>query len=95
MWESVIRQAAADSHSSRDVLPTIESAQIVYTQTWQYDDPVGRLSERLGIAPKHRVYSGVGGTTPQVLVQEAGAAIMRGELEVAVVATAEALANDA
>ena len=91
MWESVIRQAAADAHSPRDVLPTIESAQIVYTQTWQYDDPVGRLSERLGIAPKHRLYSGVGGTTPQVLVQEAGAAIMRGELDVAVVATAEAL----
>jgi len=91
MWETVIRQAVADVRSTRDVLAEIESAQIVYTQTWQYDDPVGRLSERLGISPKHRLYSGIGGTTPQVLVQEAGAAILRGELDVACITAAEAL----
>jgi acetyl-CoA C-acetyltransferase len=91
MWELVVREAAAGVRSTQDVLGAIESAQIVYTQSWQYDDPVGRLSERLGIGPKHRFYSGIGGTTPQLLVQEAGAAILRGELDVALVTGAESL----
>ena len=33
--------------------------------------PVDRLAESLGITPRHRFYSGIGGTTPQVLVDDA------------------------
>ena len=40
---------------------------VVYTQTWQYDDPADRLCDRLGVDPKRRHYSGIGGTTPQLL----------------------------
>jgi acetyl-CoA C-acetyltransferase len=65
--------------------------EIVYCQTWQYDDPAARLVERLGIAPRRTHYSGIGGTTPQVLVQETAARIARGELDLAVVVGAEAL----
>ncbi|HEX2384194.1 MAG TPA: hypothetical protein VHI95_16235, partial [Acidimicrobiales bacterium] len=55
------------------------------------DDPVRRLCDRLGIEPKHRFYSGIGGTTPQVLVDDAADAIVGGEVDVAVVCGAEAL----
>ncbi len=73
------------------MLAQLDSAQVVYTQSWPYDDPVGRLADRLGTAPRHRLYSGIGGTTPQVLVQDAAAAILRGDVEVALVTSAESL----
>jgi acetyl-CoA C-acetyltransferase len=90
MWEEVVR-AAADDARGRDVLGAVESLQIVYCQSWQYDDPPGRLSRALGIEPRHRHYSGIGGTTPQVLVNHAAEAMLRGDYDVAVVAGAEAL----
>jgi acetyl-CoA C-acetyltransferase len=93
MWEEVARAAGADAGASGDVLAALDSVQIVYCQTWQYDDPVARLTERLGISPRAQYYSGIGGTTPQVLVQEQAAAILRGELDCALVLGAEALAT--
>jgi acetyl-CoA C-acetyltransferase len=89
MWETVVRAAESDSGAS--FLPRLDAIEIVYCQTWQYDDPAGRLVERLGVDPRRRYYSGIGGTTPQVLVQEAAARIARGELDLAVVVGAEAL----
>jgi acetyl-CoA C-acetyltransferase len=89
MWETVLRAAEADSGAA--LLPRLDAVEVVYCQTWQYDDPVGRLVDRVGIAPRRRHYSGIGGTTPQVLVQDAAARIARGELALAVVVGAEAL----
>ena len=93
MWEQVARQAAARSGARSDVLAQVDSAQVVFCQSWPYDDPVGRLSDRLGMTPRHRCYSGIGGTTPQVLVQDAAAAIRAGQAEVALIASGEALAT--
>ncbi len=91
MWEQVSRQAATACGSRSDVLTRIDSAQLVYCQSWPYDDPVGRLSARLGMSPRHRVYSGIGGTTPHVLVQDAALAIQAGDVDMALVASGEAL----
>jgi acetyl-CoA C-acetyltransferase len=90
MWEEVARAAAADTGRA-DVLSLLDSAQIVYCQTWPYDDPVGRLCERIGAEPRHRLYSGIGGTTPQVLVNETAEAMLRGDYDLALVTGAEAL----
>ena len=90
LWADVCARAAADSGGS-GVLDGVDSLQIVYCQSWQYDDPPGRLAARLGIGPRHRFYSGIGGTTPQLLVQDAAAAIVRGDFDVAIVTGAEAL----
>ncbi len=57
-------------------------------RSWPYDEPVDRLAAALGIEPRHRHYSGIGGTTPQVLVQDTAAAILAGELDLAVIAGA-------
>jgi len=89
-WEQRAREAAAGMEG---VLAQIDSLQVVYCQSWPYDDPVGRLAAALGAEPRHRLYSGIGGTTPQVLVNDTAAAMRRGELELALVCSAEALAT--
>lgn len=90
-WETVVRAAASDAGAKGDVLAKVDTLRIVYCQSWQYDDPPGRLCGRLGVAPKFTEYAGIGGTRPQQLVNEAAAAILRGESDVAVVTGAEAL----
>ena len=70
MWEDVARRAADDTGAGSAVLEQLDAIDLVYCQTWQYDDPPARLATRLGASPRRRHYSGIGGTTPQVLVQD-------------------------
>lgn len=96
MWEEVGRAAATDALAGGGpdvVLRSVDSLQVVYSQSWQYDDPPGRLADRLGIAPRHRRYSGIGGTVPQQLLGAAAESVLAGELDVAMVCGAEALAT--
>ncbi|MER6946896.1 acetyl-CoA synthetase [Nonomuraea sp. NPDC000554] len=90
LWERVAREAARDA---RLPVERLDSIQLVYSDSWQYDAPVERLADRLGAAPGHRAYSRVGGTAPQLLIGEAAARIAAGELDSALVAGAEALAT--
>jgi acetyl-CoA C-acetyltransferase len=92
MWVEVTTAAARDS-GGRSVLAAIDGINVVYCQTCQYDDPPARLAERLGIAPARRFYSGIGGTTSQQLVAGAADAILSGDSEVLLIASAEALAT--
>lgn len=91
-WAARAREAAAEA-GINDVLAHIDSLQVVYCQTWPYDDPVGRLATALGASPRHRVYSGIGGTTPQLLVNQTAEAMLRGELDLALIVGGEALAT--
>jgi acetyl-CoA C-acetyltransferase len=93
MWEEVARAAADDSGLGPKVLDRLDALDVVFTQTWQYDDPAGRLAQRLAIEPKRQHYSGIGGTTPQLLVQNLAEGILRRDLDVALVVGAEALAT--
>ena len=91
-WEAMTRAAVADSGVS-GLLEALDSVQVVYCQTWPYDAPVDRLVERLGISPEHRLYSGIGGTTPQQLLNAAAEKILAGTSRAALVVGAEALAT--
>lgn len=91
-WAERAREAAAGAGVS-NVLPQLDSIQIVYCQSWPYDDPVGRLATEIGASPRHRIYSGIGGTTPQELVNRTALAMYRGELDLALICSAEALAT--
>lgn len=91
-WEQRAREAAAFT-GLEHVLPEIDSLQIVYCQSWPYDDPVERLASALGASPRHRHYSGIGGTTPADLVNRTSVAMQRGELDLALICSAEALAT--
>ncbi|MEV1167710.1 acetyl-CoA synthetase [Nonomuraea sp. NPDC049784] len=90
LWEETARAAVGDA---RLPVERLDSIQIVYTDSWQYDTPVGRLAERLGATPRHRAYSKVGGTAPQLLIGEAAARIAAGDIDSALVTGAEALAT--
>jgi acetyl-CoA C-acetyltransferase len=93
LWEETARAAADDAVGGPGgrVLAAADSLQVVYCMAWPYDAPVDRLADSLGIAPRHRLYSGIGGTTPQVLVQNAAEAILAEKCDVAVITGAEAL----
>jgi acetyl-CoA C-acetyltransferase len=94
MWERVAREAAADAGGrTTDALGDIESVDVVYSQSWQYDDAVQRLSDRLGASPGRRRYSGIGGSVPHVLAVESARDIRAGRLDLALVVGAEALAT--
>lgn len=92
MWEEMARTAAADA-GAPDALRALDSIDVVYCQAWQYDDPAGRLAARLGARPSRAVYSGIGGTVPQLLACQTADAIGRGELDLALLVGAEALAT--
>jgi len=92
LWEEVARAAAADA-GVPGAVRDVQSLQVVYCQSWEYDDPCGRLATRLAAEPGHRVYSGIGGSVPLRLVGDAAAAMARGELDLALVVGGEALAT--
>ena len=103
MWERVTREAAADAGegvgtgakdaAAAAVLAGLESIDVVYSQSWQYDDAVQRLAERVGASPARRRYSGIGGSVPQVLAFDAAREMREGNLDLALITGAEALAT--
>jgi acetyl-CoA C-acetyltransferase len=92
MWEHVARAAGRDTGAA-NVLERLDAIEIVYCQTWQYDDAVQRLAERIGAAPRRRNYSGIGGTMGQQLVAATAERMLAGELDLALITSAEALAT--
>ncbi len=71
----------------------IDSLDVVYCQSWPYDDPPRRLAEAVGAAPRRTHYSGIGGTTPFQLIAGAAERIERGEADVCAIVGGEALAT--
>jgi acetyl-CoA C-acetyltransferase len=92
MWEQVAHAAAEDAGLPA-ALGELESVDVVYSQSWQYDDPVARLAERLGASPRRGRYSGIGGSVPHVLATQVARDVAAGDLDLALIAGAEALAT--
>ena len=92
MWEQVARAAAADAGVPA-ALAELESVDVVYSQSWQYDDPVARLAERLGGVSAAAVASGIGGSVPHVLATQVARDVAAGDLDLALIVGAEALAS--
>ena len=51
------------------------------------------VARRVGLEPSHAIYSAVGGQSPQRMVNRMAEAIYRGEVDVALITGAEAIAN--
>ena len=90
MWEAVARVAAADA-GRPDVLGALEGVNVVHCASWSYDDPAGRLAERLGTRPGPRTGSILAGTAHQRLIDAAADRILRNENDVELVVGGEAL----
>ncbi len=95
MWEETARSAAADSGVAdpAGLLAALQGVDVVYSQSWQYDDAVARLAERLGADPARRRYSGIGGSVPLALAAGAASAVRDDGLDLSLLVGAEALAT--
>lgn len=81
--------AAQDAGSMR-LLDRVDAVRVVGMLSWRYRDPGRLVAERLGASPRQTTYSGVGGSTPQVLVNEAAEDIAAGRADIVLVCGAEA-----
>jgi acetyl-CoA C-acetyltransferase len=90
MMAAVARLAAEDAGVS-GLLSKLDSVQVVNSMGWPYQDPPGFLAERIGAAPAHKLYTTVGGETPQRLVNETAQAVVEGRVRLALIVGAEAL----
>ena len=85
-WAAALRATGID--------PTaLDSLDVVYCQSWPYDDPARRLAEAVGASPTSAGYSGIGGTTPLSLLGSAASRILAGRSDVCAVVAGEALAT--
>jgi len=83
------RRALSDSGAPR-LEELIDRVYVVNLFQWPYRDVPGMLSERLGIAPREKFYTAVGGNTPQVLVNTAARSLASGECRAVLMTGAEA-----
>lgn len=88
LLEAVARAAAEDAGAS-GLIDHIDSLQVVNILAWPYADTPGLLAERLGISQAERIYTAVGGETPQRLVNATAERIARGETRLALICGAE------
>jgi len=83
------RRALSDSGAPR-LKDLVDRVYVVNLFQWPYRDVLGMLAERLGIAPREKFYTAVGGNTPQVLVNKAARSLASGECRAVLMTGAEA-----
>lgn len=69
----------------------MDSVRLVNTLSWNYGDAPAALAAALGIAPRDRVYTSIGGNSPQLLINQTADEIARGEVRLALLAGREAM----
>ncbi|WP_109807528.1 enoyl-CoA hydratase-related protein [Sphingosinithalassobacter portus] len=82
---------AADIDGGGGLLDRLESIELIGLISWRYENPVGLLCEKLGIAPARQVNASMGGETPIRLIHEAAVRIAKGELTTAAIVGGEAM----
>jgi len=82
---------AAETDAGAALLPRVDVVGVVQIVSWRYPDPGAYVARELGIAPRATVTTTTGGNSPQLLVDELGERIQRGELDVALVGGAESM----
>jgi acetyl-CoA C-acetyltransferase len=84
-------RAAADDAGAAAVWRLVDTLVVVNLLSWAYPDPAGQLAELLGAHPSEKVYTSIGGNTPQLQVNEIADRIAAGESRVALLAGGEAM----
>ena len=82
---------AAEDCRCPSVLGRADSVTVINVFSHAYGDPAGLFCEMLGIRPRVREYTAMGGNTPQWLVNRTADRIARGEIAIAILAGAEAM----
>ncbi|MBV9040554.1 MAG: acetyl-CoA acetyltransferase [Acidimicrobiia bacterium] len=91
MMADVLRLAADDAGPGSSLLARADSVRIVSMLSWRYSDPGSMVAARLGASPRQTVVTTAGGNSPQALLNNTAVAIQDGELDVALIAGAEAM----
>src|SRR5215470_19337143 len=90
MMAAVSRRAVEDAEIPQR-LADIDSLTVINCISHAYADPPGQLAARLGMQPSDRVYTSMGGNSPQWRVNETADRIARGDVRLALIAGAEAM----
>jgi acetyl-CoA C-acetyltransferase len=85
-----LRRAADDAGVPTDALAGADAVHIVSLLSWRYRDPGLLVAERLGASPRDTSVSGMGGNSPQTLVNQVCTAIQAGDADLVLVGGAEA-----
>ncbi len=86
-----VAQAAATDAQAKGLVERADSVQVVNCVSWAYQDAPSLLAETIGAHPREKVYTAVGGNTPQWLVGRTADAIARGDVRLALIAGGEAM----
>ncbi|MCX2929632.1 acetyl-CoA acetyltransferase [Mycobacterium sp. CVI_P3] len=81
--------AAAREAADPRVLQAVDAIRVVNLLSWRYRDPGALLGQRIGAADAATRYTGVGGNTPQSLVNQACLDIQDGRADVVLLAGGE------
>ncbi|HEX4867305.1 MAG TPA: acetyl-CoA acetyltransferase [Acidimicrobiales bacterium] len=85
-----LRRAADASGAGSAAVTGADAVHIVSLLSWRYRDPGLLVAQRLGASPRHTSLSGMGGNSPQSLVNQACLAIRTGDADLVLLAGAEA-----
>jgi acetyl-CoA C-acetyltransferase len=85
------RLAADAAGAGRELLDAVDTIAVPNILCWPYVNPARLVAERLGVSPRHELYTAIGGNTPQMLIDTIATRIARGETNVALVAGVEAV----
>ena len=81
--------AAAREAADARVLEAVDAIRVVNLLSWRYRDPGLLLGQRIGAKNPSTYYTGVGGNTPQSLVNQACLDIQQGRADVVLLAGGE------
>jgi acetyl-CoA C-acetyltransferase len=90
MMVEALRLASDDSGAASLLLQQADSIRVPKVVSWPYTDPGALVAARVGAQSAETVYCTPGGNTPQLLVNDAAAAIARGARRVVLLVGAEA-----
>ncbi|AKK28066.1 acetyl-CoA acetyltransferase [Mycobacterium sp. EPa45] len=85
--------AAAREAADSKVLQAVDAVRVVNLLSWRYRDPGLLLGRRIGADNPSTYYTGVGGNTPQSLVNQACLDIQQGRADVVLLAGGETWRN--
>jgi acetyl-CoA C-acetyltransferase len=86
-------QVCVDDSGCSDLLGHVDSLSVV-NMFCETENPTAAICEMPGLIPQIREYTGIGGNTPQWLVNRAADNIAKGRIDVALIAGGEALYSE-
>jgi acetyl-CoA C-acetyltransferase len=90
LMAEALRRAADDSGVGSPALTGADAVHIVSLLSWRYRDPGLLVAQRLGASPRDTSVTGMGGNSPQSLVNQTCLAIQAGDADLVLLAGAEA-----